>query len=92
MNNIMSITVSKTEAKRMIDEAPGDSVTILYMNRSSHIHQEARRTNKAEGKELLNIAREIFYNDMEMFGMLSLNGELKNEEDILRNIAFPKRE
>ena len=92
MNNIMSITVSKTEAKRMIDEAPGDSVTILYMNRSSHVHQETRRTNKAEGKELLNIAREIFYNDMEMFGMLSLNGELKNEEDILRNIAFPKRE
>lgn len=92
MSNIIGITVSKREAKRMIDEAPGDSITILYMNRSSHVHQETRRANKAEGKELLNIAREIFYNDMEMFGMLSLNGEFKSEEDILRNIAFPKRE
>lgn len=92
MKNIMSITVSKKEAKRMIDEAPCEKITIFYVNRSTHVHQETRKADKSEGKELLNIAREVFYNDMEMFGMLSLNGELKNEEDILRNIAFPKRE
>ena len=32
------LTVSKEEAKKMIDAAPGDSVTIAIYNKSTMIH------------------------------------------------------
>lgn len=33
------LTVSKEEAKKMIDAAPGDSVTIAIYNKSTMIHK-----------------------------------------------------
>lgn len=89
---VIGITVSKETAKRMIDEAPGDTVKIFYMNRDNYIHKETITKEKSEGKRLVDLAKDISYDDMEMFGILSLYGEITSERDILRNIAFPKIE
>lgn len=90
--NVIGITVSKETAKRMIDEAPGDTVKIFYINRENFVHKETVTKEKLEGKRLVDLAKDISYDDMEMFGMLSLYGEITSERDILRNIAFPKIE
>lgn len=92
MSNIIGITVDKETAKRMIDESPGDKVTIFYINRETYVHKTTEIREKAEGKRLVDMAREISYDDMDMFGILSLYGEIKSGKDILRNIAFPKLE
>lgn len=89
---VIGITVSKETAKRMIDEAPGDTVKIFYMNRDNYVHKETITKEKSEGKRLVDLAKDISYDDMEMFGILSLYGEVTSERDILRNIAFPKIE
>ncbi len=89
---VIGITVSKETAKRMIDEAPGETVKIFYMNRDNYIHKETIAKEKSEGKRLVDLAKDISYDDMEMFGILSLYGEITSERDILRNIAFPKIE
>ncbi|MBS4902334.1 MAG: hypothetical protein KHZ96_07620 [Coprobacillus sp.] len=89
---VIGITVSKETAKRMIDEAPGDTVKIFYMNRDNYVHKETITKEKSEGKRLVDLAKDISYDDMEMFGILSLYGEITSERDILRNIAFPKIE
>lgn len=90
--NVIGITVSKETAKRMIDEAPGDTVKIFYINHENFVHKETVTEGKLEGKRLVDLAKDISYDDMEMFGMLSLYGEITSERDILRNIAFPKIE
>lgn len=89
---VIGITVSKETAKRMIDEAPGDTVKIFYMNRDNYVHKETITKEKSEGKRLVDLAKDISYDDMEMFGILSLYGEITSERDILGNIAFPKIE
>ena len=91
MSNIIGITVDKETAKRMIDESPGDKVTIFCINRETYVHKTTVVKRKEEGKELIDLAREISYDDMDMFGMLSLYGEIKSDKDILRNIAFRKK-
>ena len=89
---VIGITVSKETAKRMIDEAPGDTVKIFYMNRDNYVHKETITKEKSEGKRLVDLAKDISYDDMEMFGILSLYVEITSERDILRNIVFPKIE
>lgn len=92
MSNVIGITVDKETAKRMIDESPCDFVTFLCMNRDTHVHKKTERKKKSESKKYIDLAKEISYDDMEMFGMLSLYGEIASERNILRNIAFRKRE
>lgn len=91
MNNIIGIAMDKETAKRMIDEAPGDRVIFFCMEKSdSFVHNETVPKKKSEGKKLIDLAKEISYDDMEMFGVLSLYGEIASDKDILKNIAFPK--
>ena len=62
---VIGITVSKETAKRMIDEAPGDTVKIFYMNRDNYVHKETITKEKSEGKRLVDLAKDISYDDME---------------------------
>ena len=50
------LTVSKEEAKKMIDAAPGDRVTIAIYNKSTMIHKPTLRNKKKIGKELIELA------------------------------------
>lgn len=72
------LTVSKEDAKRMIDAAPGDSVTIAIYNKSTMIHKPTLRNKKKIGKELIELAKEIGYQDNDFFGVI---GCLSNEKE-----------
>lgn len=82
------LTVSKEETKKMIDAAPGDSVTIAIYNKSTMIHKPTLRNKKKIGKELIELAKEIGYQDNDFFGVI---GCLSNEKEgeLMRNIMFP---
>lgn len=82
------LTVSKEEAKRMIDAAPGDSVTIAIYNKATMVHKPTLRKKKKIGKELIELAREIGYQDNDIFGVI---GCLSNEKEgeLMKNIMFP---
>lgn len=82
------LTVSKEEAKRMIDAAPGDSVTIAIYNASEMIHKPTVRKKKKIGKELIELAREIGYQDNDIFGVIGCLSTEK-EGELVRNIMFP---
>lgn len=82
------LTVSKEEAKKMIDAAPGDSITIAVYNKTTMVHKPTLKNKKKIGKELIELAREIGYQDNDFFGVI---GCLSNEKEgeLIRNIMFP---
>ena len=82
------LTVSKEEAKKMIDVAPGDSVTIAIYNKTTMIHKPTLRKKKKIGKELIEIAREIGYQDNDFFGVIGCLS-IEKEGELMRNIMFP---
>lgn len=84
------IAVSKEEAKKMIDEAPGDVVYVATFNRQSYIHKENKRKNKVFGKDLIDIAKEIGYQNNEVFGVISLEGIKNVDQNWIQNILFPQ--
>ena len=94
------ITVTKEEAKRLIDEAPGDKVTISVIDSKSRFHLPTERKMKRIGKEMIELAREIGYQDNDFFGVIGCFGNImtnadmkfgniKDEENLIRNIMFP---
>lgn len=83
------VSVTKEEAKKMIDEAPGEMVTIITWNRATLIHQPTERKHKTVGKKLVDLANEVSFADDDIFQTLCLNGEVR-EPDLLRNILLPK--
>ena len=89
--SMMSINiVDKKTAKQIIDNAPVDKITIICLDRKALIHEKPERREKKYGKELVEIAKSISYDENDIFGILSLDGELKSNRDILRSILFPK--
>lgn len=89
----MIMVVDKQRAKDIIDNAPGDKVLIICVDQTTLVHEQPERKEKKYGKELVDIAKNVFYDETEVFGVLSLKGELvNNQDDILRNIMFAKLE
>lgn len=82
------LTVSKEEAKRMIDAAPGDSVTIAIYNSSTMVHKPTLRKKKRISKEIIELAREIGYQDNDFFGVIGCLSSEK-EGELMKNIMFP---
>lgn len=85
------VSVTKEVAKKMIDDAPGEMVTVIAWNRSTLVHYPTEKKKKTEGKSLIDLARAVSFVDDEIFQTLYLDGELK-EPDLLRNILLPKLE
>lgn len=85
------VSVTKEVAKKMIDDAPGEMVTVITWNRSTLVRHPTERKKKAEGKSLIDLARAVSFVDDEIFQTLYLDGELK-DPDLLRNILLPKLE
>jgi len=84
--------VDKKTAKQIIDAAPGDEITIICLDRETFVREKAERKEKKYGKKLVDIAKNITYDETDIYGVLSLDGELKSNKDILRNILFAKLE
>lgn len=80
--------ISKEEAKRRIDEAPGDFVIWSAFNTVTLLHESSCRVRKSKGKRLLDRAIEIRCGDDEIMGILTF--VKYREQDITNSILFPK--
>lgn len=86
------VYVTKDQAKKMIDEAPGDVVMIATINTKNYINSGTKKENKKKGQNIIDKANKITYQNNNFFGTLSLYGVLINSEDIVHNILFPQLE
>ena len=65
--------VSKEEAKKMIDAAPG-KIWIDSFNGVTFIHTRPKQITIDEGKRIINKADTVDYQDNDFIGLLSLDG------------------
>ena len=77
--------VSKERAKEIIDEAPG-KIWIDSFNGVTFIHTKPKQISLDEGKNMINRASVVDYEDNDFFGRLSLEGV---QELVIHNINFP---
>lgn len=86
--------ISKEEARKRLDEAPGDGVFWNSIDSRTYIHTISKKIGKEKGKELVNKAKIISYQDNDFFGMLLLDGILSEKETskLSNNLLFPQLE
>ena len=77
------------ELMKHMDE--NDMVVLSVVNRKTYTHDIPRRIRRKNGEELIKKADNIYYQDNDFFGTLSLYGVLQ-EKDIIHNILFPQLE
>lgn len=77
------------ELMQHMDE--NDMVVLSVLDRKTHIHDVPKKIKKRRGEELIKQADDIFYQDNDYFGTLSLYGVLQ-EQDTIHNILFPQLE
>lgn len=77
------------ELMKHMDE--NDMVVLSVLDRKTHIHDVPKKIKKRKGEELIKQADDIFYQDNDFFGTISLYGVLK-EKDTIHNILFPQLE
>lgn len=88
----MEIICSVKEAFKLLQHMDANDMVILNVfDRKTFIHDIPKRIKKKSGEELIMRANDIFYQDNEFFGTLSLYGVLK-EKDTIHNILFPQEE
>lgn len=80
--------VSKEEAKKIIDDAPG-MIWIDSFNGVTFIHTRPKKISIKESKKIINNASTIDYQNNDFFGLLSLEGM---QEFVIHNIKFPQKE
>ena len=68
-----------------------DMVVLSGVNKRTYVHDIPRRIRRKNGEELIKKADNIYYQDNDFFGTLSLYGVLQ-EKDIIHNILFPQLE
>lgn len=86
------IMCSVKEAYELMKHMDENSMVVLtILDKKTHMHSIPKRIKKKNGEELIKQADNIFYQDNDFFGMLSLYGVLK-EKNIIHNISFPQLE
>ena len=80
--------VSKEKAKQIIDESPG-MIWVDSFNGITFIHTRPRQITIDEGKNMINKADFVDYQDNEIFGRLCLEGI--QPETTIHNINFLPR-
>lgn len=85
------IVVSKEEAIRRIEDAPGDVVLVSTISRigDSNLYTASKKQNKKDGRLLVVAADEVLYQDNDIFGILSLKGIV---EKTIHNLGFSQLE
>ncbi len=69
-----------------------DTVILTVINKKTYFHEVPKRIKKKNGEELIQQANDIVYQNNDFFGILSLYGVLKEEDNIIHNILFPQLE
>lgn len=86
------IVCSVKEACKLMEHMDeNDTVVLTVVDKKTYLHDIPKRIKKKSGEELIKQADDIFYQDNDFFGTLSLYGVLK-EQDIIHNILFPQLE
>ena len=81
----------KDAVKLMEHMGDEDMVILTVINKKDYVHDVPRRIKKTKGEELIKQADNIFYQDNDFFGTISLYGVLK-EKDSIHNLLFPQLE
>lgn len=86
------IVCSVKEAFELMKHMDEDDMVVLsVVNKKTYVHDIPRKIRKKNGEELIKKANNIYYQDNDFFGTLSLYGVLK-EKDTIHNILFPQLE
>ena len=81
----------KDAVKLMAHMSDDDMVILSVINKKNYLHGVPKRIKKTKGEELIRQADNIFYQDNDYFGTISLYGVLK-ENDSIHNLLFPQLE
>ena len=85
------IVCSVKEACKLMEHMDeNDTVILNVIDKKTYLHDVPKRIKKKNGEELIKQANDIFYQDNDFFGTLSLY--VLKEKDIIRNILFPQLE
>lgn len=86
------IMCSVKRAYELLDHLDEDDmVTLTILDKKTHIHSIPKRIKKKSGEDLIDRAEDIYYQDNDYFGRLSLYGVIK-EKNTIHNISFPQLE
>ena len=77
------------ELMKNIDE--NDIVLLRVVNRKTFVHGENKSIKKKKGEELIKQAESISYQNNNFFGILMLEGVVR-DKNIIHNILFPQLE
>ena len=77
--------VSKEKAKQIIDEAPG-MIWVDSFNGVTFIHTKPKQISLDEGKQMINKADSVNFQNNDFFGRLCLESV---QELVIHNINFP---
>lgn len=70
-----------------------DMVVLSVINKKTYVHDVPRKIRKKNGEELIKKADNIFYQNNDFFGTLSLYGVLQEKDtNTVHNILFPQLE
>lgn len=84
----MIVTLSKLEAIKKIMDSPSDTIKLAVMDEITLIHEPVIDINKVKGKAYIKEADKVCYSDNQIFGILSLDGVLKDEQNKIHRILF----
>lgn len=77
------------ELMKHLDE--NDTVVLTIVDKKTFLHNMPTKIKKRNGEDLIKQADDIFYQNNDFFGTLSLYGVLQ-EKNIIHNILFPQLE
>lgn len=84
-----AVICSAREACKIIDMDANNILVLTTINKQNFLHETPKRIIKQQGRELIEKAEYIFYQDNDFFGVLSLHGAVK-EKNVICNILFPQ--
>lgn len=89
----MSVVMcSVKEAIELMKHMKEDDVVLLsVIDKQSYMHDITKKIKKKKGEDLIRQADDIFHQDNDFFGTLSLYGVIK-EKNTIHNILFPQLE
>lgn len=92
------LIVTKEEARRMIDESPGNTVLVLQYDSSYGISDHGQRIKKKKGKQMVDRSSVVVLSQSNPVTMLNLHKDFFSKldnykmEGIVRSIMIPKLE
>lgn len=92
--SIMEIVCSVKDACKLMEHMDAnDTVILTVINKKTYVHDVPRKIRKKNGEELIKKADNIFYQNNDFFGTLSLYGVLQEKgKDTIHSILFPQLE